>query len=110
MRKKPFIEFESGDLITLWKESLLSAENDLLEALCVFTLEKKFWDELHEQQQKKNNTEDDMKNRLIKLNIYLEKRFKKIGNKKIKRLHERNSVIKDDVNTRFEEYLDIFTF
>ena len=108
MRKKPFIEFESGELITLWKETLLSDENDVLEALCVFTLEKKFWDELHELH--KNNTEDDMKNRLIKLNIYLEKRFKKIGNKKIKKLHERSSVIKDDVNTRFEEYLDIFTF
>ena len=108
MRKKPFIEFESGELITLWKETLLSDENDVLEALCVFTLEKKFWDELHELH--KNNTEDNMKNRLIKLNIYLEKRFKKIGNKKIKKLHERSSVIKDDVNTRFEEYLDIFNF
>ena len=52
---------------------MLSDENDVLEALCVFTLEKKFWDELHELH--KNNTEDDMKNRLIKLNIYLEKRF-----------------------------------
>ena len=87
---------------------MLSDENDVLEALCVFTLEKKFWDELHELH--KNNTEDNMKNRLIKLNIYLEKRFKKIGNEKIKKLHERSSVIKDDVNTRFEEYLDIFNF
>ena len=87
---------------------MLSDENDVLEALCVFTLEKKFWDELHELH--KNNTEDNMKNRLIKLHIYLEKRFKKIGSKKIKKLHERSSVIKDDVNTRFEEYLDIFNF
>ena len=45
--KKPFIEFESEVLIIFWKETLLSAENDLLEALCVeicermFTLEKK---------------------------------------------------------------------
>ena len=61
IRKKPFIEFESDDLIIFWKETLLSAENDLLEALCVgicermFTLEKKFWDELQELH--KNNTE-----------------------------------------------------
>ena len=47
IRKKPFIEFESEVLIIFWKETLLSAENDLLEALCVeicermFTLEKK---------------------------------------------------------------------
>ena len=35
IRKKPFIEFESDNLIILWKNTLLSAENDLLEALCV---------------------------------------------------------------------------
>ena len=32
IRKKPF---ESDDLIIFWKETFLSAENDLLEALCV---------------------------------------------------------------------------
>ena len=54
IRKKPSIEFESGNLIIFWKETLLSAENDLLEALCmgicerIFTLEKRFWDELQE--------------------------------------------------------------
>ena len=48
IRKKPFIEFEYDDLIIFWKETLLSAENDLLEALCaricerMFTLEKSF--------------------------------------------------------------------
>ena len=63
IRKKPFIEFESDDLIIFWTETLLSAGNDLLEALCVgicermFTLEKKFWDELQEY-----NTEEDMSN------------------------------------------------
>ena len=62
IRKKRFIEFESGDLIILWKETLLSAENDLLRARCVgicewtFTLEKKFWDELQELHE--NNTEE----------------------------------------------------
>ena len=54
IRKMSFIEFESDDLIIFWKETLSSAENDLLEALCVgicermFTLEKTFWDELQE--------------------------------------------------------------
>ena len=48
IRKKPFIEFESEDLIIFWKETLLSTENDLLDALFVeicermFTLEKIF--------------------------------------------------------------------
>ena len=48
IRKKLFIEFESDDLIIFCKETLLSTENDLLEALFVeicepmFTLEKNF--------------------------------------------------------------------
>ena len=76
--KKPFIEFGSDDLIIFWKETLLSAENNLLEALYVgicqriFTLEKKYWDELQEIH--KNNTEEDMTNWLIKLHVHLEKR------------------------------------
>ena len=54
IRKKPSIEFESDDLIIFWKETFLSGENDLLQALCMgicermFTLEKKFWDEWQE--------------------------------------------------------------
>ena len=116
IRKMPFIEFESDDLIVFWKETLLSAENDLLEALCVgiceriFTLEKTFWDELRELH--KNNTEEDMSNRLIKLDVHLERRLKKINKKKIKKLHKlsRNSVIKDNVSTHFQEHLNIFTF
>ena len=66
IQKRQFIEFESDDLIIFWKETLLSAENNLLEALCVgicdriFTLKKKFWDELQELH--KNNTEEDMRN------------------------------------------------
>ena len=115
IRKKPFIEFECDDLIIFWKETLLSAENDLLEALCMgiceqmFTLEKKFWDELEELH--KNNTED-MSNWLIKLHVHLEKRLKKISKKKIKKLHKLsgNSVTKDNVSMRFQEHLDIFTF
>ena len=116
IRKKPFIDFESDDLIIFWKETLLSAENDLLEALCVgicermFTLEKKFWDELQELH--KNNTEEDMSNWLIKLQVHLEKRLKKISKKKIKKLHKLsgNSVTKDNVCMRFQGHLDIFTF
>ena len=34
VRKKPFIEFESDNLIIFCKETLLSAENDLSAALC----------------------------------------------------------------------------
>ena len=109
IRKKPFIEFEYDDLIIFWKETLLSAENDLLEALCVgicermFTLEKKFWDELRELH--KNNTEEDMRNWLIKLHVHLEKWLKKLSKKKIKKLYKlsRNSVIKDNVSMRFQE-------
>ena len=77
IRKKPFIEFESDDLIISWKETFLSAENDLLGALCVgiceriFTLEKKFWDKFHELH--KNSTEEGMRNWLIKSHIHLEK-------------------------------------
>ena len=116
IRKKPFIEFEIHNLLIIWKETLLSAENDLLEALCVgicdqmFILEKQFWDEL--QKLHKNNTEEDIKNWLIKLHVHLEKRLKKISKKKIKKLHKLsgNSVIKDNLSTRFQEDLDIFTF
>ena len=109
IRKKPFIEFESDDLTIFWKVTLLSAENDLLEVLCVgicermFTLEKKFWDEL--QEFLKNNTEEDMRNWSIKLHVHLEKRLKKISKKKTKKLHKLsgNSV---SVSTRFQEHLD----
>ena len=53
-----------------------------------------------------------MKNWLIKLHVHLEKRLKKINIKKMKKLHKLsgNSVIKDNVSTRFQEHLDIFTF
>ena len=115
IRKKPFIEFECDDLIIFWKETLLSAENDLLEALCMgiceqmFTLEKKFWDELEELH--KNNTED-MSNWLIKLHVHLEKRLKKISKKKIKKLHKLsgNSVTKDNVSafSRASRYIYFF--
>ena len=73
-------------------------------------LGKKFWDELQELH--KDNTEEDMRNWLIKLHIHLEKRLKKISKKKIKKLHKisGNSVIKDNVSMRFQEHLDIFTF
>ena len=49
-----YIYIYTDDFIIFWNETLLSAENDLLEALYVgicermFTLEKKFWDELQE--------------------------------------------------------------
>ena len=116
IRKKPFIQFENDDLVIFLKGTLLGAAKDLLEVLCVgicermFTLEKKFWDELQELH--KNNTEEDMRNWLIKLHIHLEKWLKKISKKKIKKLHKLsgNSVIKDNVSTRFQEHLDIFTF
>ena len=35
IRKTSFIEFKSDYLIIFWKETLLSAENNLLEGLCV---------------------------------------------------------------------------
>ena len=95
---------------------MLSAENDLLEALCVeicermFTLEKKIWDELLELH--KNNTKENMTNWSTKLHAHLEKRLKKTSNKKMKKLHKLkgNSVIKDNVSTRFQEHRDIFAF
>ena len=95
---------------------MLSAENDLLEALCVeicermFTLEKKIWDELLELH--KNNTKENMINWSTKLHAHLEKRLKKTSNKKMKKLHKLkgNSVIKDNVSTRFQEHRDIFAF
>ena len=68
---------------------MLNADNDLLEALCVgicermFTLEKKFWNELQELH--KNNTEEHIKNWLIKLHVHLEKWLKKISQKKMKK-------------------------
>ena len=113
IRKKPFFEFESDDLIVFWKETLLNAENYLLEALCVgicermFTLERKFWDELQELH--KNNPEEDMRNWLIKLHVHLEKRLEKIS-KNIKNLRKLsgNYVIQNNVSTRFQDHLDLF--
>ena len=60
----------------------------------MFTLEKKFWDRL--QKLHTNNTEEDMKNWLIKLHVHLEKRLKKISKNKMKKLHKLsgNSVIR----------------
>ena len=51
----------------------------------------------------KNNTEEDMRNCLIKLQVHLEKRLRKIGKKKTKKLHKLSgsSAIKDNVSTRF---------
>ena len=70
----------------------------------------RFWDELQELH--RNNTEEDMRNWLIKLHVHLQKRLKKISKKKIKNLHKLkgNSVIKDNASSRFQEHLDIFTF
>ena len=54
IRKKPFIEFESDELKVFWKETIENTEKDLLETLCVgicesmFSIEKKFWDELYQ--------------------------------------------------------------
>ena len=116
IRKKSFIESESDDLIIYCKETLLSAENDLLKALCVricehiFTLQKKLLDELQELH--KNNTEEYMEDWFLKLHVHPEKQLKKISKEKLKKLHKLsgNSVIKDNVSTRFQEHLDIFTF
>ena len=49
---------------------------------------------------------------MITLHVHLEKRLKKISKKKIKKLHKLsgNSVTKDNVNMRFQEHLDTFTF
>ena len=56
-------------------------------------------------------TEEDVRNWLVKLHVHLEKRLKKIS-KKDEKLHKlsANSIIKDNVSTRFQEHLDIFTF
>ena len=40
IRRKPFIEFESDNLIVSWKETLLNAVNNLLEDLCVEICER----------------------------------------------------------------------
>ena len=73
---------------------------------------KKFWDEL--QVLHKSNTEEDMRNWLIKLHVHLKKQLNKISKdkKKMKKLHKPsgNSVIKDYGSTHFQEHLDIFTF
>ena len=53
-----------------------------------------------------------MRNWLIRSHVHLEKRFKNISKKKMKKLHKLtgNSVIKDNVSMRFQERLNIFTF
>ena len=64
------------------------------------------------QELRKNNTEKDTRNWLIKLHVHLENRLKKISKKKIKKLNQLsgNSVMKDNVSTRFKQHLGIFTF
>ena len=82
IRKKPFIEFESDKLKVFWKETEENTEKDLLEVLCLgmfermYSIEKKFWDELY-QLEKKNDNEN-FKESLVKLLINLERKLKKI--------------------------------
>ena len=53
IRKKTFIGSESDELKAFWKKTITDRENSLLEALCVyicdrmFSIEKKFWDQLY---------------------------------------------------------------
>ena len=44
-QKKLFIKFESDDFIIFWKETLLSADNDLLDALSMGTCKRMFTSE-----------------------------------------------------------------
>ena len=65
-----------------WKETEENTEKDLLEVLCLgmfermYSIEKKFWDELY-QLEKKNDNEN-FKESLVKLLINLERKLKKI--------------------------------
>ena len=116
IRKKPFIELESDELKVFWKETLENTEKDLLEALCVgicermFSIEKKFWDELY---QLEMNTENENFNEwLVKLLIHLERKMKKIIKVKRKKLRKLSGEqdIKELVSDRFTEHLGLFTF
>ena len=44
-QKKLFIKFERDDFIIFWKETLLSADNDLLDALSMGTCKRIFTSE-----------------------------------------------------------------
>ena len=70
IRKKPFIVLESDKLKVFWKETVENTEKNLFEALCVgicermFSVEKKFWDELYELE--KNTDNENFKEWLVK--------------------------------------------
>ena len=99
-----------------WKETEENTEKDLLEVLCfgvferMYSIEKKFWDELY-QLEKKNDNEN-FKESLVKLLINLERKIKKIIKVKRKKLqkvsgeHDINELVSD----RFTEHLGLFTF
>ena len=116
IRKKPFIEFESDDLKVFWQETLAKTERDLLEALCVgicermFTLESKFWNELRDLEEKHGREE--FKEWLVKLMVHLEKKVKKVGKTKQRKLGKlaNDVTLKEHVSERLKEHLSLFTF
>ena len=103
-------------LKVFWKETIENTEKDLLEALCVgicermFSIEKKFWDELY--QLEKNTDNENLKDWLVKLLIHLERKMKKIIKIKRKKLQKLSGEhnIKELVSDRFTEHLGLFTF
>ena len=95
---------------------MVSKVKDLPKALCVgicermFSIEKKFWDELY--QLEKNNDNENFKEWLVKLLVHLDKKMKKITNVKRKKLRKLSGEgdIKEFVNDRFTKHLGLFTF
>ena len=95
---------------------MVSKVKDLPKALCVgicermFSIEKKFWDELY--QLEKNNDNENFKEWLVKLLIHLDKKMKKITNVKRKKLRKLpgEGDIKEFVSDRFTKHLGLFKY
>ena len=73
--KKPVIEFKASDFKGFWNKTINKTEENLLEALSIeicerlFTIEEKFWAELHYLE--KQQESEDLKDWLVKLVVHL---------------------------------------
>ena len=96
--------------------TIRKTEENLLEALCIgicerlFTIEEKFWAELHYLE--KEQESEDLKEWLVKLIVHLEREVERTIRRKRKKLKKlcTDEMSKQLVDERFLEHSNLFTF
>ena len=117
IKKDPFIKFESDDLNVMWKNVIMTTQEQLLDMLCIgnsnrlFKVTESFWKEIDNLE--KEEKCDALKGWLVKMVIHIEKRQKKIIKvkcKKLCKLTKDNKQLQTLALSRFSEQVDYFTF